>query len=134
MSSYTFKFATGDSTTIEVDEKWVTVLVDEDRIEYNANHRETRRHCSLDAFNLDDALFPSDADTEGELIAAEQEHERTESIHAALEKLSPDQRELVEAVFFKGMTVNEYAERRGVSQSAISHQKAKALKNLKKFL
>ena len=52
-----YEFA-NETVTIEVEDQWATVLVDLDREEYNDNHRETRRHCSLDALNLD-ATYPS---------------------------------------------------------------------------
>lgn len=68
-----YEFA-NEAIEIEVEEKWATIILDLDREEYNGNHRETRRHCSLDALNLDDALLPSDVDvfedianTEGKL-------------------------------------------------------------------
>ena len=55
-----YEFAT-ETVEIEVSEEWANILIDLDRQEYN-NHKETRRHCSLDAYNLDDSLLPSDAD------------------------------------------------------------------------
>lgn len=56
-----YEFA-NEAVEIEVEEKWATIVLDLDREEYNDNHRETRRHCSLDALNLDDTLLPSDVD------------------------------------------------------------------------
>ena len=52
-----YKFVTG-TVEVEVPDEWGTVLVDLDRQEYNNDHKETRRHCSLDAYNLDDGLLP----------------------------------------------------------------------------
>ena len=54
-----YKFVTG-TVEVEVPDVWGTVLVDLDRQEYNNDHKETRRHCSLEAYNLDDALLPSE--------------------------------------------------------------------------
>ena len=48
-----YEFVTG-AVEVEVTDDWGTILVDLDRQEYNINHKETRRHCSLDAYNLDD--------------------------------------------------------------------------------
>lgn len=56
-----YEFA-NEAVEIEVEEKWATIVLDLDREEYNDNHRETRRHCSLDAMNVDDTLLPSDVD------------------------------------------------------------------------
>ncbi len=79
-----YEFAT-ETVEIEVSEKDANVIVELNRQEYNDNHRETRRHCSLDAFNLDDALFPSDDDVEAE-VAAKDEYRR---LYAAIDQLSP---------------------------------------------
>lgn len=130
MSSYTFKFATGESTTIEVDEKWVTVLIDEDRIEYNANHRETRRHCSLEAYNLDDALFPSDEDVVRDILAAEERRHLQESIG----RLEPRQQKLIHQIYFEGRTFTSIAQEEGVDRTAVSKATKRAIHKLKKFL
>ena len=37
-----------ESKEVEIEEKWGQVLKELDRLEYNNNHRETRRHSSLD--------------------------------------------------------------------------------------
>lgn len=52
-----YEFAT-ETVEVEVSEEPGTAIVDLDRREYNINHKETRRHCSLDAFNLDDNAPP----------------------------------------------------------------------------
>ena len=66
-----YEFAT-ETVEVEVSEELGTVIVDLDRREYNINHKETRRHCSLDAFNLDDTLFPSDENVEAETETKDQ--------------------------------------------------------------
>ena len=53
-----------ESVEIEVDEEWANVVIELDRLEHNSNQTETRRHCSLEALNLDDAYLPSDVDVE----------------------------------------------------------------------
>ena len=53
-----YAFQSGVVTEVEVSDEIGAVIIELDRQEYNVNHKETRRHCSLDAFNLDDALFP----------------------------------------------------------------------------
>ena len=62
-----YEFAT-ETVEIEVDEDVGNFIVDLNRKEYNINHKETRRHCSLEAFNLDDELLPSDENVEAEAI------------------------------------------------------------------
>ncbi len=78
-----------ETIEIEVDEAWASVMLDLDRQEYNVNHKETRRHCSLDALNLDETLIPSDtADIPDNL-------EQRLHIRSTLAKLEPRQRYLL---------------------------------------
>lgn len=93
-----YKFVTG-TVEVEVPDDWGTLLVDLDRQEYNNDHKETRRRCSLEAYNLDDALLPSDEDVVQDIIKAEE----AGRLREALSCLDADQRELVEALFFEGV-------------------------------
>ena len=117
-------------TKIEIDDSWGSVLLELDRLEYNNDQAETRRHASLDAYNLDDALFPS-----GEDISAEYElRERAAALDAAIEKLKPSQRNLIRAVYFDGVSVSDYAQREDVDHSAISHRLQTIYKKLKNII
>ena len=57
-----------EEVEIEVSEEWGAIILDMDREERNNNQTETRRHCSLDALNLDDAYLPSGEDLEADLL------------------------------------------------------------------
>ena len=75
------KYAFANETvTIEVEDQWATVLVDLDRQEYNIDQKETRRHCSLEAYDLDHNLLASDEDIASDFI---QEADKQE-LHAAI--------------------------------------------------
>ena len=124
-----YAFAT-ETIEVEISEKDANIIVDLDRQEYNVNHKETRRHCSLDAFNLDDALFPSDDNVEAE-VAVKDENRR---LHAAIAKLSPRQQYLIRQVYFEGRKYTDIGREEGVDRTAISHATDRALKRLKKFL
>jgi len=126
---YEYKSITG-KIEIEVDEQFFEILVSLDREEYNSDQRETRRHASLEAFNLDDALFPSDVDIPAEV----EQKERDAALETAIEKLKPEQQALIRAVYFDGVPVTEYAEREGVDHSAISHRLRTIYKKLKNLL
>lgn len=63
----TYTFADGETSIFEVDEAIGAVMLDLDRQENNVNHRETRRHDSLEAYNLDHALIPSTTDVAAEV-------------------------------------------------------------------
>lgn len=43
-----YAFQDGAMTEVEVSDEIGAVIIDLDRQEYNINHKETRRHCSLD--------------------------------------------------------------------------------------
>jgi RNA polymerase sigma-70 factor (ECF subfamily) len=123
---YEYDTATGKNT-IEIYKKWNAILTELDRQMDNTNQRETRRHASLDAYNLDDALFPSKTDISSE-------YERKESIAIAMEHLLPEQLKLIRQVFFEGISQSEIARREGVDKSAISHRLNLAYKRIKKYL
>jgi DNA-directed RNA polymerase specialized sigma24 family protein len=61
-----------------------------------------------------------------------------EGLYKALDKLAPEERELVDALFFsnggEGMTVREYAKLSGIPFTTIQSRKVKILEKLKKLL
>lgn len=125
------KYKTANETVgIEVDEEWGSVLIDLDRQEYNNDHKETRRHTSLDAFNLDGNLFSSGGDIADEY----QVRERNEKLYHAIQTLSPDQQVLVHNVFFEERSLVSIAEDEGVSHVAIHNRLKKIYAHLKKVL
>lgn len=127
----TYKFVTGEVAEVEVSEEIGAVIVDLDRLEYNNDHKETRRHYSLEGKvyeGMDYAVEDSGLEA---LFAGPTDEER---LHTAIRQLSPDQQEMVRAIFFENVSVNDYAARMGVTQSAISHRLQTVKKKLKKLL
>jgi RNA polymerase sigma factor (sigma-70 family) len=120
-----YQFCT-ETVEIEVDDKWGAVVLDLDRQEHNTNQTETRRHCSLEAYNLDDALLPSNEDVAGMV-------EGSDAIDTILKSLTQEQREMVRAICLDGMTEAEYGRLVGMSQAAISQKMRTAKKKIKKF-
>ena len=55
-----------------------------------------------------------------------------ERLNEALTHLSSKQQALIRAIYFEGVTVNEYAKKEGVDHSAISHRLRTIYKKLKK--
>lgn len=125
-----YEFVTGEVSEIEVEDGMGELLVDFDRQEYNNNHKETRRHVSLDGMEYEGELFISELDTAGEI----ERREDMERLFRALDRLSPAQRELVLKVYFEGRTCISIAAEEGVDKSAISHRLERIYKKLKKFL
>ncbi len=119
-----------ESIEIEVDEEWANVVIELDRLERNSNQTETRRHCSLDGLNLDDAYLPSDVDVEKEVLAGLE----AASLHEAIGKLLPCQQELVKRVFFGREKIATIAKEEGVDEAAIRGRLQRIYKKLKKTM
>ncbi len=124
---YTYHFLNGESQEIEVTEALYLTLTDADRLEYNNDHANTRRHISLNMAENDEGMQFADP-------ASLPMSETDERVQMALEHLRPDQRRLIRAIYFEGIPVREYAKREGVSSPAITQRLATAKKNLKKIL
>ena len=123
-----YEFA-NETIEIEVEEEWADIVIDLDRQEYNINHKETRRHCSLEAYNLDDALLPSDEDVERDVIADEDK----KRLYKAIAALTPDQQELVHRVYFNNERLADIAREQGVSRAALTNRMNRIVASLKKF-
>ena len=113
-----YEFVTGEISEIEVDEHLGGMLLDLDRQQYNNDHKETRRHVSLDGMDYEGELFVSVEDTEGEA----ERREDMVRLFSAMEALSPAQRELVEKVYFEEQKIADIAAEEGVDKSAVSHR------------
>ena len=121
-----YKFV-NETISIDVPDDWGEILIDLDRQEYNNDHKETRRHYSLEGKvyeGMDYAVEDSGLEA---LFAGPTDEER---LRTAIQQLTPDQQEMVQAIYFENVSINDYAARMGVTQSAISHQ-LRALKQSK---
>ena len=131
MFAYRYHFSNGETISIDVSDDWGEILIDLDRLEYNNDHKETRRHYSLEGKvyeGMDYAVEDSGLEA---LFAGPTDEER---LRTAIQQLTPDQQEMVQAIYFENVSVNDYAARMGVTQSAISHRLQTVKKKLKKFL
>lgn len=128
---YTYKFVNGESISVEVSEEMLAVLQDEDRLESNneqTNSKRPGRFVRLDAPGPDgkrmEIADPQTLDpTEGE-----------KRLRVAISQLSDSQRLLVQAIYFDGVSIVEYARRQGGSQPAVSQRLQAARKKLRKIL
>ena len=126
----TYEFVTGEISEVEVDERLGGMLLDLDRQQYNNDHKETRRHVSLDGMDYEGELFVSAEDTEGEAVRRED----MARLYSAMEALSPSQRELVKKVYFEERKITDIAREEGASEAAIRNRLKKIYSRLKKFL
>lgn len=125
-----YKFAT-ETISIDVPDDWGEILIDLDRQEYNNEHKETRRHYSLEGKVYEGMDYAVEDPGLEALFADPTDEER---LRTAIQKLDPDQQAMIRAIYFEGVSVNDYAARMGVTQSAISHRLQTVKKKLKKFL
>ncbi|MDD5703037.1 MAG: hypothetical protein PHU23_13420 [Dehalococcoidales bacterium] len=145
-----YEFADGTINEVEVCDELGGVISDLDRQEYNINHRHNRR--CLKSYE-DMVETGGQVDTERQVIehtvVNRRKHyqfqgsnilnnliceESAEHIRNAIRKLKPEQKDLIISIYYKGMSVNDYAKREGVDHSAISHRLQTVYKNLKKLL
>jgi len=57
-----------ETISIDIPDSDYDVLIEMDRLEYNANHKETRRHVSLEACDKNDNQLPSKTNLEATCI------------------------------------------------------------------
>ena len=142
---YTYRFANGDADGIEIADDWGNRILEFDRLDFNTerkDHRSDHKYHAGLPVSLEDAESPEYAQIkrkhgliETDAMLAEMlirdDHAR---LHEAVGKLPPDQRELVQALFFGGCKAVDYAISHGISKAAVSQRLKRALANLKKEL
>ena len=125
-----YEFVNGEFSEIEVDESLGELLVDFERQEYNNDHKETRRHTSLDSMDYEGELFAAAADTADEAARRDE----AARLMQAIEALSPSQRELVRRVYFENEKIVDIAREEGVSHAAIHDRLKRIYKKIKNNL
>ena len=126
----TYRFADGHVEEFEVAQEVAETLKELDRREYNNNHRETRRHVTFDCTEEKSWLAVDDQRL-SRLLDGPPDEIR---LRVAINQLEQHHRDLIIAIFYRGIKIVEYARLSGVSQSAISQQLSNAIKKLKKLL
>lgn len=131
MFAYRYHFSNGETISIDVSDDWGEILIDLDRLEYNNDHKETRRHYSLEGKVYEGKDYAVEDPGLEALFAGPTDEER---LRTAIQKLDLDQQAMIRAIYFENVSVNDYAARMGVTQSAISHRLQTVRKKLKKLL
>ena len=125
-----YTFADGTTSIVEVSEEIGNVIIDFDRKENNADRRQRRHNCSLEAYNVGDDLVASDEDIAADFI----EKQDREQLYEAIRSLLPEQQDLIVRVFFNKEKMCDIAKECGVTKMAISKRIDRALAQLKKIL
>ena len=131
MKNYTYKFADGMKSVVEVDDELYGILIEMDRQEKYGNRREPRRHVSLETLT-EMNVEPSYTDEYNfDEIFGGMDNER---LQEAISQLLPTQQSLLNRLFVERQTVSEIAEKDGVAVCSISNRLARIYKKLKNFL
>ena len=123
---YDYHFS-NEIISVDIPDSDYDVLIEMDRLEYNANHKETRRHISLEACDKDDNQLPSRTDLEETCI----QRMEIDALRRGMDSLLPEQRELIRKVFFENQSITSLAGAEGVSKAAICRRLNRALDRLK---
>ena len=115
---------------ITVTEATGKEIIELNRIEYNDNHRETRRHVSLEAYDPYDVLVTDDNDPYQEAVY----QEKIDQLYEAIHELKPAQQELLLKKFDEGMKQNAIAKKEGVTKMAITKRLQTIYRKLRKNL
>lgn len=130
---YEYNFVTG-TKEVEIDEKWASLLNEMDE-EYDKRRDSSFRPTSIEVMEIKGYSIPIEDTDILKLITESTEKERAlQLLPEALSTLNPKQQALIKAIYFDGLTQAKYAEKLGVSQSAVSQRLSTAEKILKKFL
>lgn len=120
----------GKDIDVEVTQEFARAFEQLKEEEKNNERRETRRHLSLEAlteegFQVEDPK----ADIEDQLYKKLENN----TLVSAIKSLDPNQKWLIEQVFFLNRTQKDIAEELGVCKQAVNNQILRILKKLKKI-
>ena len=121
-----YEFVTGEIVEIEVPENITKVSIEIDRDIYNHNRSETRRHNSIDYMEESGLQFE---DNSVDIVLELEQKEVIDEIEQALDILLPEQKELIEKVFYKNMKIVDIAAASGVTEAAVRNRLKKYIKN-----
>ena len=127
---YTYWTQTGP-VGVDVDEKWLEILKEMDRDEYNSNQKETRRHVQLDISRDKSQWLDNNEEPIEDTICR---LETAEALDEAIATLTAKQRDVFMAVQFYGLSIGEVADVKGISKQAVAKSLAQAKRKLKNFL
>ena len=121
---------TDEVSEVEVSEELGRAMVEMEKDDFNNDRRETRRHCYMSELEENGHYIADDSDLLDDILEAELH----DDLMAAIEKLQPQQKELLIRVYWKEEHQKDIAAEEGVSKGAISKRMKRIIDFLKKFL
>ena len=117
--------------TIEISNEMGTVIVEMNAEERNTTRKETRRHISLESYDLSgDRLDAMDGSPEDIICRREEIY----ALYQAINALNENQKQLIYRVFWLNESQYDIAREEGVSRVAIHNRLQKIFKKMKKIL
>ena len=121
---------TDEVSEVEVSEELGRAMVEMEKDDFNNDRRETRRHCYMSELEENGHYIAADSDLLDDILEAELH----DALMAAIEKLQPQQKELLIRVYWKKEHQKDIAAEEGVSKMAISGRMKRIINSLKKIL
>lgn len=115
----------GEITEVEVDDNLGKAMEQMALDEFNLDRKETRRHIYMSELEEKGRYIPNDTNPLEDVL----KEERIKELMAAIERLKPEQKELLIRVYWNNENQQDIASEKGVSQQAISSR----LKTIYKF-
>ena len=131
-TEYKYSFANGEKVVINLnihldnESDWLKVLKELDRVEYNNEQTQTRRHCSLDAYDKDERLISGEMDVLEQFLMKERWKDM-------LKHLTIREREVLDLYFCKGFTTLEIAHELNVGRTRITNIISSIRAKMKKY-
>ena len=123
-----YKFVTGENVEIQVSNDIAEAALEIERETLNSDRRETRRHNSVENI-IGQGLQFEDKDID--ISAIFEQKQINELLQNALDKLLPNQKNLIQKIFFEELSITQTAIAEGVCESAIRNRLKKIYKKLK---
>lgn len=126
-----YEFLSGEVVEVDVPNNIGEISIELDRKIYNRDQTETRRHNSVE--NMQEQGIQI-ADESVDVVSIIEKQETNQALDKALDKLLPQQRELIQKVFFEERTMADVAREEGVSSKAIQDRVNKIKARLRKLV
>ena len=114
----------GEVTEVEVDDELGKYIAVMDEADFNLNRKETRRHTYMSVLEEKGHYIPADTDPLNDVL----KEERIRELMEAIEKLQPQQKELLIRVYWNKELQKDIAAEEGVSEMAISRRMKRIIK------
>lgn len=131
MKQYTYYFADGTRSIIQIEDGWHALLQEMDDEERRNNYNYNRHNAVLSSFDYEGDVFE---DASADLFSNLMREELREQIDKAVGTLTVCQRELFESVFIERRKVVDIAKEQRVTQQAITDRLSRIKRKLQKTL